>query len=237
MTEQELLRRSTDALCPLFERSDPTDLDLLADYNFGPGVRGKNCAELVAQIRYNGSNDIAHLLGRDAEYLDVVRHVAEKMNIKWSRHEDEETIEKRILGEVFSRAWQRMSPAEREPVKKLFADQGLETEYISRLLVEGTLADFMPTVGYLVTWNVARIVAVAAARGAGVEALGGLVAGGLNLLLGPLGIMLGMIILAVDLAGPAYRKIIPTVLQVAYLRQKAALAELPEGGAAPGGVN
>lgn len=237
MIEQELLRRSTDALCPLFERSDPADLDLLADYNFGPGVRGKSCAELVAQIRYNGSNDIAHLLGRDAEYLDIVRHVADKMNIKWMRDEDEETIEKKILGEVFSRAWQRMSPAEREPVKKMFAEQGLETEYISRLLVEGTLADFMPTVGYLVTWNIARIVALAAARGAGVEVLGGLVAGGLNLLLGPLGIMLGMVILAVDLAGPAYRKVIPTVLQIAYLRQKAGLASRPAGGPAPAGAD
>lgn len=225
-----MLRRSTAGLCELFARSEPADLELLMEYNFGEGVRGKSCEELVAQIRYNGSNDIAHLLGRDAEYLDIVRHVADKMGVAWSHEEDEAAIEKKILGEALSRAWRQMSPAEREPIKKLFAAQGLETEYISKLLVEGTITEFMPTIGYLVTWNMARIVAAAAARQAGAGALGGLVGEGLGLLLGPAGLVIGAAVLAVDLAGPAYRKVIPTVLQIAYLRHKA-------GQAGPDGTN
>jgi uncharacterized protein YaaW (UPF0174 family) len=224
MTEKELLRGSTAGLCALFSRSDPADLGLLLEYNFGGPAGDKTCEELVARIRYNGSNTIAHLLGRDAEYLDIVRNVADKMSVRWAPGEDEEAIEKKILGEVFTRAWQKMSPAERAPIAKLFAEQGVETDRISKMLVEGTIVEFMPTIGYLVTWNFARIVAAAAARQAGAEALGGLVAGGLDLLLGPLGIILGIVIMAVDLAGPAYRKIIPTVLQIAYLREKAAMA-------------
>lgn len=219
-----MLRRSTEGLCALFGQADPADLGLLRDYNFGAEAGEKTCDELVARIRYNGSNTIAHLLGRDAEYLDIVRNVADKMNVAWSPAEDEEAVEKKILGAIFTRAWQKMSPAERAPIEKLFTEQGLETERVSRLLVEGTIVDFMPTISYLVAWNIARIVAVAAARQAGAEALGGLVAGGLNVLLGPLGIIVGIIIVSVDLAGPAYRKIIPTVLQIAYLRQKAAMA-------------
>ncbi len=230
MNEQEMLRRSTEGLCALFGKSDPADLDLLWDYNFGAPAGGKPCDDLVARIRYNGSNTIAHLLGRDAEYLDIVRNVADKMKVSWSPDEDEEAIEKKILGAVFARAWQKMSPAERAPVEKLFAEQGVETERVSRLLVEGTIVDFMPTISYLVAWNIARIVAVAAARQAGAEALGGLVAGGLNVLLGPLGVILGIVVVSVDLAGPAYRKIIPTVLQIAYLRQKAVMANgTPDG--------
>ncbi len=224
MTEKELLRGSTAGLCALFSRSDPADLGLLLEYNFGGPAGDKTCEELVARIRYNGSNTIAHLLGRDAEYLDIVRNVADKMSVRWAPGEDEEAIEKKILGEVFTRAWQKMSPAERAPIAKLFAEQGVETDRISKMLVEGTIVEFMPTIGYLVTWNFARIVAAAAARQAGAEALGGLVAGGLDLLLGPLGIILGIVIMAVDLAGPAYRKIIPTVLQIADLREKAAMA-------------
>ncbi len=220
-----MLRRSTESLCPLFSRSDPADLRLLIDYNFSAGAGDISCDELVARIRYNGSNTIAHLLGRDAEYLDVVRSVADKVNVPWTRAEDEEAIEKKILGAIFARAWQKMTPAERAPVAKLFAEQGLETERITKLLVEGTIVDLMPTIGYLVSWNIARLVAAAAAREVGAEALGGLVAGGLDMLLGPLGIVLGIVIVAVDLAGPAYRKIIPTVLQIAYLRQKARLAD------------
>lgn len=221
MTEKDLLRRSTEGLCALLGRSDPADLSLLYDYNFGEPAGEKRCEELVARIRYNGSNTIAHLLGRDAEYLDIVRNVADKLNIPWSPEEDEEVLEKKILGAIFTLAWQKMSPAERAPIEKLFTEQGLETEKVSRLLVEGTIVDFMPTIGYIVAWNMARIVAAAAARGAGAEILGGLVAGGLDLLLGPLGIILGIVIVSIDLAGPAYRKIIPTVLQIAYLRLKA----------------
>jgi uncharacterized protein YaaW (UPF0174 family) len=186
----------------LFSRSDPADLGLLLEYNFGGPVDDKTCEELVARIRYNGSNTIAHLLGRDAEYLDIVRNVADKMSVRWTSGEDEEAIEKKILGEVFSRAWQKMTPTERAPIEKLFAEQGMETDRVTKMLVEGTIVDFMPTIGYLVTWNFARIVAAAAARQAGAEALGGLVAGGLDLLLGPLGIILGIVIVAVDLAGP-----------------------------------
>ncbi len=225
MSEQELLRCSTEGLCPLFRRSDPADLRLLIEYNFGATAADIPCEELVAKVRYNGSNTIAHLLGREAEYLDIVRSVADKVDVPWSRAEDEEAVEKKILGAIFARAWQKMSPAERAPVEKLFAAQGLETERITKLLVEGTIVDLMPAIGYLVTWNIARIVAAAAAREAGAGMLGGLVAGGLDLLLGPLGIVLGIVIVAVDLAGPAYRKIIPTVLQIAYLRQKARLAD------------
>ncbi len=230
MMEKEMLRRSTEGLCALFSRSDPADLSLLRDYNFGEEAGDKPCDELVARIRYNGSNTIAHLLGRDAEYLDIVRNVADKVNVPWSPEEDEEAVEKKILGAIFARAWQKMSPAERAPIEKLFTEQGLETERVSRLLVEGTIVDFMPTISYLVTWNIARIVAVAAARQAGAEALGGLVAGGLNVLLGPVGIVLGIVIVSVDLAGPAYRKIIPTVLQIAYLRQKAGVENRTPSG-------
>jgi uncharacterized protein YaaW (UPF0174 family) len=224
MKEQELLRRSTESLCSLFGRSDPADLRPLIEYNFGAGAGDVPCEELVARIRYNGSHTVAHLLGRDAEYLDIVRSVADKVNVPWSRAEDEGAIEKKILGEIFARAWQKMTPAERAPVETLFAEEGLESERIAKLLVEGTIVDLMPTIGYLVAWNIARIVAAAAARGAGAGALGGLVAGGLDLLLGPLGIVLGIVIAAVDLAGPAYRKTIPTVLQIAYLRLKAGMA-------------
>ncbi len=191
-----MLRRSTEGLCALFGQADPDDLGLLRDYNFGAEAGEKTCDELVARIRYNGSNTIAHLLDRDAEYLDIVRNVADKMNVAWLPTEDEETVEKKILGAIFARAWQKMSPAERAPIEKLFAEQGLETERVSRLLIEGTIVDFMPTISYLVTWNIARIVAAAAARQAGAEALGGLVAGGLNVLLGPLGIILGIIIVS-----------------------------------------
>jgi uncharacterized protein YaaW (UPF0174 family) len=150
------------------------------------------------------------------------------MDVGWSAGEDEEAIERKIYAHVFEQAWHRMSEEDRQPIKQLFQEQGLDTPYISKLLVEGTFAEFMPTISYLVAWNVARIVAVTVARQLGAEAAVGAFAEGLaGLLLGPVGILLGLGVAMIDIAGPAYRKTIPTVLQVAYMRQKAKLDIAP----------
>lgn len=229
MDEQLLMRQSTERLEKLLANAVREDLALLAEYNFGKDAGDKTAAELVAQIRYNGSNDLVRLVrGDGVDYLTIVRDVADKMDIKWSADEAEESLEIKLYAKVFEQAWQRMSEEEREPIKRLFQEQGLDTPYISKLLVEGTFTEFMPTISYLVAWNVARIVAVAVARQAGAEAAAGAFAEGLGgLLFGPAGVLLGIIVVLTDLAGPAYRKTIPTVLQVAYMRQKAKVDSAP----------
>ncbi|MBP2641519.1 MAG: hypothetical protein H6Q66_2470 [Firmicutes bacterium] len=224
-----LLHQSTKKLEDLLKHSTTEDLALLIEYNFGPGAGPKTSEELLAQIRYNGSNDIARMVrgGAVVDYLTIVRDVAKKMDVEWSREESAEEIEKRIFINIFERAWKAMSDQEREPIKKFFEDHGADAQNISKLLIEGTLFDFLPTVGYLVTWNIARIVALASAREVGAGALTGFFSEGIGaLFIGPIGLVLGVALTAAfDIAGPAYRKTIPTVLQIAYLRQKSEAAK------------
>jgi len=220
-----LLTQSTQKLQELLAKSSSEDLALLIEYNFGQNAGAKTPEELLARIRYNGSNDITRMLkgGEVADYLAIVRDVAEKTKVSWSEEDPEEIIEKRIFIQIFERAWKMMSEKEREPIKKLFEEHGSDAEKISKLLIEGTLFDFLPTIGYLVTWNIARIVAFISAREIGAGALTGFFSEGLGaLFIGPIGLILGVgLTAAFDLAGPAYRKTIPTVLQIAYMRQKA----------------
>lgn len=224
-----LLRQSTEKLEDLLKHSTTEDLTLLTEYNFGPKAGSKTPKEILAQIRYNGSNDIARMMrgGAVVDYLTIVRDVAKKMDVEWSREEPAENIEKRLFINIFERAWKKMSDQEREPIKKLFEEQGADAQNISKLLIEGTLFDLLPTVGYLVTWNIARIVALASAREVGAGALTGFFSEGIGaLLIGPIGLILGVALTAAfDIAGPAYRKTIPTVLQIAYMRQKAEAAK------------
>jgi len=224
-----LLHQSTEKLEDLLKHSTNDDLALLIEYTFGPEAGPKTLEELLAQIRYNGSNDIARMMrgGVAVDYLTIVRDVAKKMDVMWSKEEAAEHLEKRIFINVFERAWKTMSDQEREPIKKLFEEQGADAQNISKLLIEGTLFDFLPTIGYLVTWNIARIVALASAREVGAGALTGFFSEGLGaLFIGPIGLVLGVALTAAfDIAGPAYRKTIPTVLQIAYMRQKAEAAK------------
>ncbi len=224
MEQSMLLQLSTKKLADLLKHSTNEDLALLIEYNFGAGAGPKTPEELLDQIRYNGSNDIARMMrgGTMVDYLKIVRDAAKKMNVMYSNDESEEVIEKRIFINIFERAWQTMSDKEREPIKKLFKEQGADAQNISKLLIEGTLFDFLPTIGYLVTWNIARIVALASAREVGAGALTGFFSEGIGaLLIGPIGLIVGVALTAAfDIAGPAYRKTIPTVLQVAYMRQK-----------------
>lgn len=220
--DQELLEESDRLLQELLSTASPDDLQLLSEYNFGKEVSGKTAEEILQKIRESGSNTVARSLsGKRVHYLQIVRDVADKMDVPWGRSEDEEAIERHILVRLFHKAWESMGEAERETVKHLFEQNGAESEYVTKLLVEGTFRDFLPAISYLVFWNISRLVALSMAQASGTLAaqgiLGGLVA---ETLFGPLGIVVGTVFVAIELVGPAYRKTIPSVLQIAYMRQK-----------------
>lgn len=214
----EEMSPSTARLLALLRQAEPEDVAVLREYNLPPGSEAP-LEELVMAILRHGSHDVKrHFQGAPKTYLELVRDVAEAVKVPWEEDEDEALLERRIYLQIFRRAVTRLSPAEREPLRQLLAQTGAEAEEVERLFLEGTMRHFLPSLGYLVAWNVARLVAFALAREAGA----GLLSEGLAAaLLGPLGLALGALIVGWDLAGPAYRKTVPTVVHIAYLREKA----------------
>lgn len=221
MADTTILTESTRRLELLLKNADQEDLDVLSNYNFGE-TREASAEELVRAIRQNGSHDVRRWVWGEAEYLEIVRHVAERFGLAWEEGDDESALEQRLLVEILRQSWTKMSEAEQQAVHDLLESDGIDKDRLSEALVGGTVREFLPTLGYLVLWNITRLVAAAAAREAGLLAGEVLLGGVAAQLLGPLGILAGVIIFLSDLAGPAYRKLIPTVIQIAYIRSKAA---------------
>jgi uncharacterized protein YaaW (UPF0174 family) len=218
----EKMAQSTEHLLKLLNSADQQDLDILIQYNYGEH-QSVSSEELVKTILANGSHDIGRRLWGQADYLEIVRDVADRFGIKWHKSDDEQALENRLLVEIFQQSWQKMPQNDKLAFHEVFGHSEADSERLSRALIDGTFYDFLPATGYLIVWNVTRLVAAAAAREAGIFTAESLLGSFVAELLGPVGIIAGVVILLTSLAGPAYRKTIPTVIQVAYIRQKSQL--------------
>jgi len=219
--DREQAAATTLRLQEMLDQATPEDLQPLYSYVYGATAARPTVAELTEELLRSGSHDLRRLVtGKRAEYLDVLQDVAGKMGIKPTPEEDETALEQRILMKLFRDAWQKMSCEDKAPLQRIFEEHGVSEEYLDRILVEGAALDLFPAVAVLVTWNVARILAAVAAQEVG-AGLGLFFAEGLGaILLGPVGFLAGGFILLLNLLGPAYRKTIPAVIHIAYLRQK-----------------
>lgn len=215
----EKLAQSTESLLELLENADKQDLDILIRYNYGE-YRDTSIQDLIRTILDNGSHDIGRRIWRQAHYLEIVRDVANRFHVKWAENDSEQVLESRLLAEIFQQSWEKMSDKDKIALNEAFGQSAVDGERLSQALIDGTFYDLLPATGYLVIWNVARLVAAAAAREAGIFTLESLMGGFVAELLGPIGVVAGVVILLTSLAGPAYRKTIPTVIQIAYIRQK-----------------
>lgn len=215
----EKLVQSTESLLELLANADKQDIDILIRYNYGE-YRDTSIQDLIRTILDNGSHDIGRRIWRQAHYLEIVRDVANRFHVKWDENDSEQIIESRLLAEIFQQSWEKMSDKDKIALNEAFGQSAVDGERLSQALIDGTFYDLLPATGYLVIWNVARLVAAAAAREAGIFTLESLMGGFMAELLGPIGVVAGVVILLTSLAGPAYRKTIPTVIQIAYIRQK-----------------
>lgn len=218
----EKLVQSTESLLELLANADKQDIDILIRYNYGE-YRDTSIKELIKTILDNGSHDIGRRLWGQAHYLEIVRDVANRFHVKWQENDSEQIIESRLLAEIFQQSWEKMSSKDKAALHEALGQSAADGERLSQALIDGTFYDLLPATGYLVIWNVARLVAAAAAKEAGILTMESLMGSFVAELLGPIGVVAGVVILLTSLAGPAYRKTIPTVIQVAYIRQKSHL--------------
>ncbi|MGH8068137.1 MAG: hypothetical protein ACRERE_23475 [Candidatus Entotheonellia bacterium] len=182
----------------------------------GPG-------ELVREICLDGANTIASLFrGRKGvPYIDLVRDVAEKMGVKDDIfiRRNERKIELAVLESVIRQYLAKATEAEREEIHRILKEVAQDHQEVWRhfLIGGGALTMLLAQLGpKVVTEVVQRIVASIIGRQLTLGALKG-GAGIVGLAVPLLNVaMIGWTI--VDLAGPAFRKTIPTVIEIALLR-------------------
>ena len=179
---------------------------------------------LADEIRLDGSNTIASLFRgiEGVAYLEVARDVADKMDVEWKENQKEEAIEQAILGKLISEFLEHATQEEREQVNQILEEVGEKYNNLSKDLLlaglsAGSLALLIKQVGRKVVANVIeRIVAWIAARQVAKEGakriaqIAGLAIPLLN------AAMIAWTV--IDIAGPAFRKTVPTVIEIALLR-------------------
>ncbi len=180
--------------------------------------------DIAAHLRRMGSNDIATLTrgGEGVPYAEVVLDVAKKLGASGaSKTQSVEHNEAKVIEKIFSDTLDSMSIDER---RTLLQSMNMNVRDLpigssSALLIQQIIRQF----GGFSTYRLAVVMANMVSKallGTGLSfATNVAVTRTVGTLLGPIGWIATGAWLAVDLAGPAFRKTVPAVLYVAMLRQ------------------
>lgn len=211
---------SAEDIAPLVEYLG-MDLEVLHSKKMGSRAAAKAIAEYLRKM---GSNDIATLLrgGEAVSYSEVVVDVGEKMGaLGVSSDNSVEANEEVILWKVFEDTLDKMSDEEK---RQLFRSMGIKEHDIpigaaTALIVQHLMRQYGGFAVYQTSLIVANMVSKALLGKGLTFAANAALTRTIGTLLGPIGWLATGIWLAIDLAGPAYRKTVPAVIHVAMLRQ------------------
>ena len=151
-------------------------------------------------------------------YRQILMKVCNKRDVNYSSSESTWDIEDKLLAKVFDDAWDQMSESER---KALIESLGGNEKKLKGKGAAGFIALFQS--GGFTSYKLSVIIANALSKavvGHGLKfATNAALTRGLAVLTGPLGWVLTGLWTAFNLAGPAYRVIVPAVSYVAALRR------------------
>ena len=178
---------------------------------------------IASEIRAFGGNTIANAFrgGKGPEYKEIVCDVADKLNAPYRKENPIEKIEDSILETVLTQALEKMSESEKQKLLKEFGDvvnysltgPALTTAFITIFRMGGFKS-------YQLTVIIANaIVKAVLGHGLRLGANAGLTKI-MSILTGPIGWVITGIWTLIDIAGPATRVTIPSVIYVAMLRKK-----------------
>lgn len=184
----------------------------------------ENDARIIAlYLRKMGSNDFATLFrgGDGVSYSEVVYDVGRKLKVEGITEGSASANEKKIVEKLFADALDKMTEEER---RQLMASIGISSKDIpvgssGLIITQILLKEFGGFAVYKSTLIVANLIS-RALLGSGLSfATNAAITRAIGAALGPIGWIVSGAWLAVDLAGPAYRKTVPAVIHVAMLRQ------------------
>jgi len=179
--------------------------------------------ELIAsELQCYGGNTISTLFrsGKGVLYKEVLTDVCDKIKVKYLKTESIDVIEMHLLEKILADSMENLSFQERQDLVK---ELGLETTDFSKQAILIALQSTIK-IGTLASYELATIVAnsimkMLLGRGltiAGSTALTRIV----GVVTGPIGWIVTGAWTVVDIAGPAYRVTIPSVIHIAFIRAK-----------------
>jgi len=212
-------RASRDDLAPLADLLHDKSVDFVVDKTWSTEVMRK---ELEAELRANGGNTFANLRrGEGPPWAEIVRDVAKKMKVKFRVSDSTADIEAQVAATILERAIEEMSDEQRAELRENLVRAGLPRDLplgqgaLVAGIAGGRIAGFA-------AYKALVIVANAVARaliGRGLTfAANAVLTKVLSVALGPIGWALSAVLTIIDVAGPASRVTIPSVVLVAVLR-------------------
>lgn len=177
---------------------------------------------IAAEIQCFGSNTIATIFrgGEGVLYREVLIDVCKKMKVNFNKSSSIEIIEMNLLMKILTDSISKMTP---DQLKEVVGELDLKTADFTKQSVVASLQSLIILGGFS-SYKIALIVANAIAKqilGRGLTfSANAKLTRGLAVFSGPIGWVLTALWTIYDIAGPAYRVTIPTVVQVAYMRAK-----------------
>lgn len=223
--ELEFMRNLSNDQLKLFvdtmlEKGDLTeDLTSSEEYRTYGSDYTKYVDRIMQEYIDFGSNTLTKYLVGENSYKEILISVAEKLKVNFNEDQSVETIESHLLEKVLMEAWEKMTDEEKRELLDTIRDKhGTPID----LTAEGSTALLWAfRYGGFASYKLSLIVVNAVAKailGRGLSlGLNAALTKSLSIIVGPIGIAITTLWTALDIAGPAYRVIIPcTVLIAAY---------------------
>lgn len=179
--------------------------------------------EIAAEIQCFGANSLATLFrrGKGVLYREVLIDACSKAKVNFNEKSEISVIEDALLMKLLADSLEKMTDADRQEIAKIVGLNNLKS-FSSPTVMAALQGAFV--MGGFASYQIALMIANAVSRsvlGAGIALAGNAaLARGLSIMTGPIGWALTGIWTAVDLAGPAFRVTLPTVVHVALLRKQ-----------------
>lgn len=186
------------------------------------GEQRAAATRIANYLRQMGSNDVGTMLrgGEGVAYEEVVFDVGKKLKAEVTRSNSVEENEEQILLKIFEDSLERMTEDEKRSILLSMGVKEGSIPYgpLATAVVQNLLRELGGFSVYRMTVIVANLVS-RSLLGSGLSfAANAALTRAVGAILGPVGWIATGLWLAYDLAGPAYRKVVPAVVHIALLR-------------------
>lgn len=184
---------------------------------------------MVQELSLYGGNSVVNLFkGEGADYSAILRNVAKRLKVSFRNSQPDEVIEGYMLQKLFDDMSDSLTDEQLRTMTREFEIKPLR--YSRQAMVAALQIAIRRGGLYGLSWsmNLANVVArQAIGRGMAAFATGSVLSRSLSVLTGPIGMAITAAWTAYDVAGPAYRVIVPAIIYIAYLRRKNQQLSLP----------